>query len=156
VSLIFLRLSFFPEWVNLIQRTFTRIRQEKEPPSSSASSVRSDFLIHLHTPSENVINIKTIPLETSYQSRSFLYPRIDLHPPLHDKSESQATILSDVVRPGSARQANVRSGSQRSNIRVKKDKSKKITVDDIIAMRRLEQSSAQGNRECTEEQSTKI
>jgi len=159
VSLIFLRLSFFPEWIRLIQRTVTRIRYRNHRTSSSSShSNRSDFLIQLHPPSKDFVRkdfvtTTTTPLETPYQHNGFQFPKMgfDLDTPTHTKSESQATIITDAMRPGSARPA-----SQRSNTLVKKDKAKKINVEDILAMRRLEQGSQQGTREYPGIQPTKI
>jgi hypothetical protein len=57
------------------------------------------------------------------------------------------------MRPGSSRPGSARPTSQRSNTLgkpntlVKKDKTKKISVEDILAMRRLEQGSQQTDRE---------
>jgi hypothetical protein len=71
----------------------------------------------------------------------------DLHPPAHTKSESQATIIGDAMRPGTARPGSGRPSSQRSNTLLKKEKVRKISVEDILAMRRLEQGSQQTDRE---------
>jgi hypothetical protein len=81
---------------------------------------------------------------------------IDLHPPLHTKSESQSAILFEPARPGSARPGSSRPGSQRSNTLVKKEKTRKVSVEDILAMRRLEQGSQQGSREYPGIQPTKL
>ena len=156
VSLIFLRLSFFPEWIRLIRRTFARIRyRSPRTSSSSAHSNRSDFLIHLHTPSKDFVSTKSTPLEMPYQHNGFQFPKMgfELHSPAHTKSESQATIIANAMRPGSSRPGSARPTSQRSNTLgkpntlVKKDKTKKISVEDILAMRRLEQGSQQTDRE---------
>jgi len=159
VSLIFLRLSFFPEWIRLIRRTFTQIRSRNHRTSSSSShSNRSDFLIHLHTPSKDFVSTKSTPLETPYQHNGFQFPKLgyDLYPPAHTKSESQATIIANAMRPGSSRPGSARPTSQRSNTLVKKEKSKKISVEDILAMRRLEQGSQQTDREYPGIQPTKL
>ena len=80
----------------------------------------------------------------------------------HTKSESQRTIIADAMRPGSARPGSSRPASQRSNTLgksntlVKKDKGKKVSVEDILAMRRLEQGSEQGNRQYPGIQPTRI
>jgi hypothetical protein len=90
-----------------------------------------------------------------YQHNAFQFPKMgfELPSPAHTKSESQATIIANAVRPGSSRPGSARPTSQRSNTLgkpntlVKKDKTKKISVEDILAMRRLEQGSQQTDRE---------
>ena len=86
----------------------------------------------------------------------------DFHSSVHSKSESQATTISDVMRPGTGRPGSSRPGSQRSstfnkpNTLVKKEKTKKVSVEDLLAMRRLEQASHVENREYPGVQPTKI
>ena len=115
----------------------------------------------MHTPSKDFVQLKAAAIEPSYQPRGSLnipnHMKYDLHPPLHTKTDSQATFLSD-LRPGSSSQGGSRSRppSQRSNTLVKKDRTKKLSVEDILAMRRLEQGSAHGNREYPGIQPTKV
>ena len=137
----------------MIHRTITRVRYRNHRTSSNSShSNRSDFLIHLHTPSKDFVATKSTPLETPYQHSGFQFPKLgfEMYSQPHKKSESQATIISDATRPGSARPT-----SQRSNTLVKNQKAKKINVEDILAMRRLEQGSP-GTREYPGIQPTKI
>lgn len=161
MSIIFLRLEFFPEWVGLIRRTTSRVRHGHKS-STSSSSNHSDFFIHLHLPSRDFVDIKTTPLESPYRSNGFRLPKLqlDLHPPHHTLSDSKSSIFSEPprpesIRPGSARPSSSRPGSQRSTL-TKKDRPKKLSVEDILAMRRLEQSSEQGTREYPGIQPTKL
>ena len=154
MSLIFLRLSFFPEWGRLIRRLLNRARHGRQRRRSESSG-RSDFLIHLHTPSKDFVNINNTTLETPYSSR-YTNMSIDLHPPLHTKAESQASIGSEPPRPSSSRPSTARPGSQRSNTLLRKDRGKKISVEDILAMRRMEEGNQEGNREYPGIQPTKL
>lgn len=148
VSLIFLRLSFFTEWVRLIRRTCSRIFRRNRYRSSSSSTDRSDYRIHLHTPSKEFTELKTKPLERHpYQLGSLHLPQmaIDLHSPLRSHHDDQNAILQQPQRPGSSRPGSrpgsSRPGSSRSNTLIKK---KKISVEEILAMRRMEQEGSAG------------
>lgn len=154
MSLIFLRLSFFPEWGRLIRRLLNRARQGLQD-RRSASSGRSDFFIHLHTPSKDFVNVNNTTLENPYSSR-YANMSIDLHPPLNAKCESQASIGSEPPRPSSSRPSTARPGSQRSNTILRKDRGKKISVEDILAMRRMEQGNQEGSLEYPGIQPTKV
>lgn len=79
-----------------------------------------------------------------------------LHPPTHSRTGSQVAILSDPDRPGSGRPGSSRPDTAMSNSTATKDISKKVSVDDILAMRRLESRSQQGIREYPGVQPTKI
>ena len=81
---------------------------------------------------------------------------IDLHPPLHVKPESQASIVSEPPRPTSSRPSTARSTSQRSNTLKKKDRGNKISVEDLLAMRRMEQVNQEGDLEYPGIQTTKL
>src|SRR2546423_914445 len=155
---MFLRLSFFPEWVKLVRRTFKRLASKHNRSSSSSSRV-SDFQIHLHTPSRDWIDLKA-KSEKPYPLQSYQFPgrhqSVELHAPPHSRTESRTAILSDPGRPGSARPESSRPDTAQSNNLAQKDRSKKVSVDDILAMRRVESGSQQGIREYPGVQPTKI
>ena len=159
---MFLRLSFFPEWVKLFRRTFKRLasmHRSKDNRSSSSSSRVSDFQIHLHTPSRDWIDLKA-KSEKPYPLKSYLSPgrhqSVELRAPPHSRTDSRTAILSDPGRPGSARPESSRPDTAQSNNLAQQDRSKKVSVDDILAMRRLESGSQQGIREYPGVQPTKI
>jgi len=159
---MFLRVSFFPEWVNLFRRNFKRMKSKgryKDNRSSSGSSRRSDFQIHLHTPSKDWLDLNA-KAEKPYQLRSHPFSgkgvSADLHLPPHRRTESRSAILSDPDRPGSARPGSSRPATAQSNLMAKTERSKKVSVDDILAMRRLESGSQNTIREYPGVQPTKI
>lgn len=158
MSLIFLRLEFFSEWAKLFRRIISHTRYRHKARTLSSSSSRKDYLVHLHTPSKDFANINTMSLETPYRSHGFELPILpfDLHPPLHAQSESESSIFSEPPRPGSGRPSSSRPTSQRSTTVLKKDRSKKVNVEDILAMRRMEQGNEQGDRQYPGIQPTKL
>ena len=105
------------------------------------SSRGSSFLMQLHTPTKELEtqHPQTLPTFSFQSFHRDDMQGVDLHPPpFHQKSESQNPILSEPVRPGSSRPS---LSSQRSK------KSKKISVEDILAMRRVEAGSRTEQRE---------
>jgi hypothetical protein len=158
---MFLRVSFFPEWVKLFRRTFKRLtsNRSKDNRSSSSSSRQADFRIHLHVPSKDWIDLK-VDSKKPYHLKSHQLPgrhqSVEIHPLPHSRTESRAALLSDPGRPGSARPGSSRPDTAQSNNLGQKDRSKKVNVDDILAMRRLESGSRQGIREYPGVQPTKI
>jgi hypothetical protein len=97
-------------------------------------------------------------LETPYQPHGLELPILpfDLHPPFHTQSESESSIFSEPLRPGSGRPSSSRPTSQRSTTVLKKDRIKKVNVEDILAMRRMEQGNEQGARQYPGIQPTKL
>lgn len=142
----------------MFQRTTSRIRYGHKARTLSSSSSRKDYLVHLHTPSKDFATINNISLETPYQPDGFELPIMpfDLHPPLHTQSESESSIFSEPLRPGSGRPSSSRPTSQRSTTVLKKDRIKKVNVEDILAMRRMEQGNEQGARQYPGIQPTKL
>ena len=147
--------------MKLIRRTFNRIfHRPRRPPRSSS---QTDFFFEVEEgrdPSKDYTDLKTKPLDNPYRLGSLQFPKsplaIDLHPPLATlQTDDTAGILENSERPGSSRAGSVsRPGTARSATHSKKEKNKKISVEDILAMRRME--GEQGNREYPGIQPTKI
>jgi len=106
------------------------VRNPRNSQQSSSSSTRSEFLIHLHTPSKELVNVKTRPID-DFRLHALGIPKA--YSPMHVKSESQGPILQDSPpRPA------------RSSTLLRKTK---MNVEDILALRRLENNtSRQGGR----------
>lgn len=160
MSLIFLRLSFFPEWVKLIRRTFNKTFRKPRRPFRSSSQSNFFFEEEGRDPSKDYTDLKTKPLEHPYRLGSLQFPKsplaMDLHPPLSSlQSDENTAILENPERPGSSRPGSSRPGTARSNTLTKKDWSKKVSVEDILAMRRMEGDQG-SSREYPGIQPTKI
>jgi hypothetical protein len=123
--------------VKLIKRTFIEIARRKGDRGSPHTSVRSGFVTY--TPMKDVFNLNTVPIESSYPLQLFgnqLQPDMGPPPPQLTRSDSNPSVpmLSDAARPGSSRP-----GSKRSLM-------KKVHVEDILAMRRMEQGVNESDR----------
>jgi len=143
VSVLFLRTSFFPEWAQIFRRNFKRmISKGGHNRSSSGSSRRSEYQIHLHTPSKDWIDLK-VKSGKPHRSRSYKGTgnggSVNSHSLVHSRTESGVAILSDPGRPGSVRLGSSRPGTpESSGPGTRHDRSKKVSVDYLLAMRRLE------------------
>ena len=147
--------------MKLIRRTFNRIFRRPRRPARSSSQTNFFFEVEEgRDPSKEYADLKTKPLDNPYRLGSLQFPKsplaIDLHPPLATlQTDDTAAILENPERPGSSRAGSIsRPGTARSVTLSKKEKNKKISVEDILAMRRME--GEQGNREYPGIQPTKI
>ena len=113
---------------------FQRVRNSRNSQQSATGSTRSEFLVHLHTPSKELVNMNTRPLDEPYYLHPLGIPKT--YSPInsiHSKSESQAPILWDSP-PRPARASELL-------------RKTKMSVEDILALRRLENNtSRQGER----------
>jgi hypothetical protein len=91
-------------------------------------------MIHLQTSNKDLANINSAPFKTLDHSLGHQFSTLsyDLHPPPHNRTESLSTMFPELMRP---------------NALINKDRPKKVSVEDILAMRRLDQGSVQSNPE---------
>ena len=118
------------------------MHRSKDRESSSSTSTQSRYLTYLHSPGKDTFVVNTAPVEDSYQLQPFgNNMAVDLHPPFpsHVRSDSRVTTRTDPGQLG-----NSRPGSQRS---AKKNSIKRVNVQDILAMRRMEQGGPDPNRD---------
>jgi hypothetical protein len=140
VTLFFFRIRFFAAWAKVIRR-FLGIketpcdRRKLEFPKSSLEQPDSTGLvIHLHTPSKEYLEN-----QSQHQHTPQIPPVEYTTDRFHD---SDASISS---RDSEGRTSRQEGGTKRSlSNPFKKDKSKKPSVEDILAMRRLAEFGDQG------------
>jgi len=112
--------------MRFLQRTVNRVRNPRNSHQSSASSTRSEFLIHLHTPSKELVNVKTRPIDEAFRLHALGIPKV--YSPMHVKSESQGPMLQESP-PRPARASELL-------------RKTKMNVEDILALRRLENNTS--------------
>jgi hypothetical protein len=113
---------------------FRKGKKERVSAFSNHSSA-----LNLQSSGGDFVNVNSTTSGSLYEPSISHFSKLsyDLHPPLHRKSGSQATLLrNQVVDRSESSQS--RPISQRSSDLVK-GKVKKMNVEDMLAMRRLEQ-----------------
>jgi hypothetical protein len=124
---------------------------------ASSTSSRSNIVVHLHTPSRDLKNASRF--ERLYQTQIRLFPRMSFDIPTSPSINSiddQQPSGPESGHPESNRTESSRPGSQRSATFVKKEKMKKVGIEDILAMRRMEQGEQDDDEEHPETQTTKV
>jgi hypothetical protein len=137
--LFFFRIRFFPAWIKVVRHCLgmkpAPSRRNDFPKSSLEQPDSTGLVIHLHTPSKEY-------LENQSQNQVTPQPQPPMEYLADRFIESSESNTTNTDSRASSRQDGVAKRSL--SIPFRKDKSKKPSVEDILAMRRMGEFGDQG------------